>query len=66
MLIRIVGRDNADLGRVIDQVVDDTHVPRADTAISLATRLDHRTVPLVEAAASNSSSTTSSRPTPDR
>lgn len=48
LLIRIVGRDNADLQRVIDQVVDDSHVTRAATAISLATRLDHRTVPLVE------------------
>lgn len=48
VLIRIVGRDNADLQRVIDQVVDDAHVTRASTVISLATRLDHRTVPLVE------------------
>jgi len=48
VLIRIVGRDNADLQRVIDQVVDDTHVTRASTVISLATRLDHRMVPLVE------------------
>ena len=48
VLIRIVGRDNADLQRVIDQVVDDAHVTRASTVISLATRLDHRTIPLVE------------------
>ena len=48
LLIRIVGRDNADLQRVIDQVVDDAHVTRASTVISLATRIDHRTVPLVE------------------
>ena len=48
VLIRIVGRDNADLQRVIDRVVDDAHVTRASTVISLATRLDHRTVPLVE------------------
>jgi DNA-binding Lrp family transcriptional regulator len=48
LLIRIVGRDNADLQRVIDQVVDDAHVTRASTVISLATRLDHRTIPLVE------------------
>jgi DNA-binding Lrp family transcriptional regulator len=48
LLIRIVGRDNADLQRVIDQVVDDEHVNRASTVISLATRLDYRTVPLVE------------------
>ncbi|MER7073898.1 Lrp/AsnC family transcriptional regulator [Terrabacter sp. NPDC000476] len=48
VLIRIVGRDNADLQRVIDRVVDDAHVTRASTVISLATRIDHRTVPLVE------------------
>ncbi len=48
VLIRIVGRDNADLQRVIDRVVDDEHVTRASTVISLATRLDHRTIPLVE------------------
>ena len=48
VLIRIVGRDNADLQRVIDQVVDDAHVTRASTVICLATRLDHRTIPLVE------------------
>ena len=48
VLIRIVGRDNADLQRVIDLVVDDAHVTRASTVISLATRLDHRTIPLVE------------------
>ena len=48
VLIRIVGRDNADLQRVIDKVVDDAHVTRASTVISLATRLDHRTIPLVE------------------
>jgi DNA-binding Lrp family transcriptional regulator len=48
LLIRIVGRDNADLQRVIDRVVDDSHVIRASTVISLAARIDHRTIPLVE------------------
>lgn len=48
VLIRIVGQDNADLQRVIDQVVDDELVTRASTVISLATRIDHRTTPLVE------------------
>lgn len=48
LLIRIVGRNNIDLQRVIDEVVDDANVTRASTAIALATRLDHRTVPLVE------------------
>ncbi len=51
LLIRMVARDNADLQRVIDRVVDDAHVVRASTAISLATRIDHRTAPLLAAAA---------------
>ena len=51
LIIRIVARDNADLGRVIDQIIDDTHVVRANTAISLVTHLHHRTDPLVQAAA---------------
>jgi DNA-binding Lrp family transcriptional regulator len=51
LLIRVVARDNADLQRVIDLVVDDSHVIRASTAISLATRIDYRTGPLVTAAA---------------
>ncbi|MEP6799294.1 MAG: Lrp/AsnC family transcriptional regulator [Lapillicoccus sp.] len=50
LLIRMVARDNADLQRVIDLVVDDTHVIRAATAISLATRIELRTVPLVQTA----------------
>ncbi len=50
LLIRAVARDNADLQRVIDLVVDDSHVIRASTSISLATRIDHRTEPLVTAA----------------
>ncbi len=48
LLIRIVGRDNADLQRVLDQIIDDTHVMRASTAIALETRIRHRTVPLVK------------------
>ena len=51
LLIRVVARDNADLQRVIDLVVDDTHVIRAATAISLATRIELRSLPLVHAAA---------------
>jgi DNA-binding Lrp family transcriptional regulator len=53
LLIRAVARDNADLQRVIDLVVDDSHVIRASTAISLATRIDFRTAPLVLAASSS-------------
>ncbi len=50
LFIRIVARDNADLQRVIDAVVDDRHVIRANTAIALATRISHRTLPLVQSA----------------
>ncbi len=50
LLIRVVARDNADLQRVIDLVVDDRHVVRASTAISLATRIELRTLPLLDAA----------------
>ena len=50
VFIHIVARDNADLQRVIDAVVDDRHVIRANTAISLATRIERRTLPLVQAA----------------
>jgi DNA-binding Lrp family transcriptional regulator len=53
LLIRIVARDNADLQRVIDLVVDDSHVIRASTAIALAARIDYRTDPLVTAAISS-------------
>jgi DNA-binding Lrp family transcriptional regulator len=51
LFIHVVARDNADLQRVIDAVVDDEHVIRANTAISLATRIPLRTLPLVQAAA---------------
>lgn len=51
LFIHVVARDNADLQRVIDAVVDDRHVVRANTAISLATRIPLRTLPLVEATA---------------
>jgi DNA-binding Lrp family transcriptional regulator len=52
LLVRVVARDNSDLQRVIDRVVDDRHVIRASTVISLATRIDYRTLPLVSEAAS--------------
>lgn len=51
LVVRIVARDNADLGRVIDEIIDDVHVLRANTAICLVTHLEHRTGPLVRAAA---------------
>lgn len=55
LIIRIVARDNADLGRVIDEIIDDVHVLRANTSISLVTHLERRTSPLVEAAARTAS-----------
>jgi DNA-binding Lrp family transcriptional regulator len=53
MLVRIVGRSNQDLQRVIDMIVDVAGVERASTAISLATQIRHRTLPLVRAAAAD-------------
>ncbi len=50
LFIHVVARDNADLQRVIDAVVDDRHVIRANTAISLASRIERRTLPLVRGA----------------
>jgi DNA-binding Lrp family transcriptional regulator len=52
MLVRIVGRGNQDLQRVIDVIVGVAGVERASTTISLATQIRHRTLPLVRAAAS--------------
>lgn len=51
MLCRIVGRDNQDLQRVIDLVVDVEGVRRTSTVIALATPVPQRTLPLVRAAA---------------
>ena len=51
LIIRIVATDNADLGRVIDEIIDDTHVVRASTSVCLVTHLTMRTGPLVLAAA---------------
>ncbi|MGL5909653.1 MAG: Lrp/AsnC family transcriptional regulator [Phycicoccus sp.] len=51
LIVRVVARDNADLGRVIDDIIDDVHVLRANTALCMVTHLEHRTGPLVEVAA---------------
>ena len=51
LVVRVAARSNADLGRVIDEMIDDVHVLRANTAICMVTHLEHRTGPLVEAAA---------------
>jgi DNA-binding Lrp family transcriptional regulator len=47
---RVVARSNADLQRVIDQVLKDPAIVRSSTVIALATKIDHRAVPLVRAA----------------
>lgn len=54
LVVRVAARDNADLGRVIDEIIDDVHVLRANTAICLVTHLPHRTGPLVASAATRS------------
>jgi DNA-binding Lrp family transcriptional regulator len=54
LIVRVVARDNADLGRVIDDIIDDVHVLRANTALCMVTHLEHRTGPLVTIAASRS------------
>jgi DNA-binding Lrp family transcriptional regulator len=51
MLCRVVARDNADLQRVIDAIVDVPGVMRTSTVIALAAPIGHRTLPLVRAAA---------------
>jgi DNA-binding Lrp family transcriptional regulator len=51
LLCRIVARDNADLQRVIDQIVGYEGIVRAVTNIALAEQIAYRTLPLVRAAA---------------
>jgi DNA-binding Lrp family transcriptional regulator len=50
VLCRIVARSNADLQRVIDQIVGYEGIGRASTIIALAELIGYRTLPLVEAA----------------
>jgi len=52
MLCRVVARDNADLQRVIDAIVDVPGVVRTSTVIALAAPIRYRILPLVRAAAS--------------
>ena len=54
MLCRVVARTNADLQRVLDAIVSTEGVMRASTAISLATQVPCRILPLVWAAAQTS------------
>ena len=51
LLCRIVARSNADLQRVIDEVVAYDGIQRASTIIALAEQIPYRTLPLVAAAA---------------
>lgn len=48
LLARIVARSNADLQRVIDEVVDVTGVQRLSTSIALSTPIAPRVRPLLE------------------
>ena len=50
VLCRIVARSNADLQRVIDQIVGYEGILRASTIIALAELIPYRTLPLVRAA----------------
>jgi DNA-binding Lrp family transcriptional regulator len=50
LLCRIVARSNADLQRVIDQIVGYEGIVRASTIIALAELIPYRTLPLVNAA----------------
>jgi len=49
LLVRLVSRSNADLQRVIDDVVRDPIVLRASTVIALDTPVPRRTGPLIRA-----------------
>lgn len=47
LLCRIVARSNADLQRVIDEVVGDADINRASTLIALSAPIPYRILPLV-------------------
>jgi DNA-binding Lrp family transcriptional regulator len=47
LMVRLVARSNADLQRVIDEVVASPHVVRASTVIVLATEIPTRVTPLL-------------------
>jgi DNA-binding Lrp family transcriptional regulator len=58
VLCRIVARSNADLQRVIDQIVGYEGIVRASTIIALAELIPYRTLPLVRTAAPTPASPT--------
>jgi len=49
MWCRVVARTNADLQRVIDQVLTHSGIDRSTTVIALATQIPHRVRPLARA-----------------
>ena len=51
LLCRIVARSNADLQRVIDQIVSYEGIVRASTIIALAEQIPYRVLPLVRSVA---------------
>lgn len=51
MWARVVARTNADLQRVIDQVLAEPGIERSTTVIALAAQIGHRVLPLARAAA---------------
>jgi len=51
LMCRVVARSNADLQRVIDQIVSHSAVARASTIIALVEQIPYRVLPLIRAAA---------------
>jgi len=51
LMCRIVARSNADLQRVLDQILAYDGIRRASTIIALAEQIPYRVLPLVQAAA---------------
>ncbi|WDZ85657.1 Lrp/AsnC family transcriptional regulator [Micromonospora cathayae] len=54
VLCRIVARSNADLQRVIDQIVAHPGITRASTIIALAEQIPYRVLPLIRSAVAES------------
>ena len=50
MWARVVARSNADLQRVIDQVLAESGIERSTTVIALAEQVRHRVLPLAQSA----------------
>lgn len=53
VLVKVAGRSNADLQRVVNGLLDHPAILRTDTTIVLSTLLPHRTMPLARAALSD-------------